>query len=259
MKRIITAILAFCLCLGMAACNAEKEDKKDIVGEWMAVSINAAAVFNEDGTGELNYGGTTQNVTWKYDADLQSYVVAADQSYNAIVGTEYDMEYMTLRGVDFYRMDDYDKAYTLMLSRRFEDITNVTAEMTKIKLNTAYDLANAVTIEFAEISKVEFFDREALQIAYSITNNRAEAVSDGLSAVMNGKYYLADHNSATTTTGDWVFCHWIDAGETVTNTWVFDPGEDIQATIDAHGMVIGAIYFEMYGQQYYIDLSEWFK
>lgn len=255
MKKIITAILALCLCLGMAACKAEKEDKKDIVGEWMAVSINAAAAFNEDGTGELNYGGTIQSVSWKYDPDTDRYIVAADQTWTVLVSKEYDMDYMSLQGVDFYRPDDYDKAYTLMLSRRFEDITNVTAEMTKIKLDTAYDLTNGVTIAFTQISK----DGDSLLLNYAVTNNRNETASEGLSAVLQGKYYLANHNSAVTSTTDFNFADSVGAGDMATGSLKFSIAEDPQATIDAYGMVIGALYFEMYGQEYCIYLSEWFQ
>lgn len=260
MKKIIAVLLALCLCIGMAACSAEEEAKTDILGEWMAVSANASAIFNEDGTGELNSSGTIRTFTWKYDRDLKRYVVAYDIGIttNAAVGTEYDMQYLNLQGFTFYRMDDYDKARTLMLSKRFEEIAAFTENMTKIKLNTPYDLANAVTVQFTGISVVDLYGNDALQIDYSITNERAEACSDA-TVTMTGKYFLEGRSSATTSTGEFGWEGTIEPGQTFTATRMFDFSEDPQATIDAYGMVIGAVCFELYGGQYYIDLSEYFK
>ena len=64
MKRIIALVLALVICLSFVGCKKQKEMKTDIIGQWMAVSVNASVTFNEDGTGELEYGGK-QSLTWK--------------------------------------------------------------------------------------------------------------------------------------------------------------------------------------------------
>lgn len=258
MKKISAFFLALCLCFGFAACRAEqKEMKTDIVGEWIAVSVNANAVFYEDGTGEIQYNGK-QSVTWMYDPDTEKYVVTADQAYDAFVGKEYDMPYMSIMGIDFYRMDDYDKAYTLMLSKRLEDIMSLTVGMSQIKIDTVYDLANAVTIKFTKISVTENEETDGLVIEYMISNNRTEAVTENLSVTFNGKFYLANRNDAMTMAEQVVLTSAIEQGEIVADAQTISLGVQTQPTIDNHGMFMGVLCFEMYEQNYYIDLGNYF-
>lgn len=259
MKKISTFLLALCLCFGFVACSVEqKEMKTDIVGEWMAVSVNAAAVFYEDGSGELEYNGK-QSVTWKYDPDIDQYVVTGDQAYNAFVGVEYDMPYVSIMGIDFYRMDDYDKAYTLMLSKRLVEMTILTEGMTKIKLDTSYDLANAVSIQFTKISAAGNEETDGLMIEYTIANNRAQAVTESLSVSFNATFYIANRIDAMTTTDNVVLISAIEPFEAFAGSQTIFLGVQTQPTIDWYGKFIGVLWFEMCGEKYYIDLDEYFS
>ena len=256
MKRIIALILVFAMCLSFAACrkeNSEKVMKKDIVGEWMAVAVNAAAVFNEDGTGELTYNGK-HTATWTYDPDQDRYIIHADKIYTVTVGKEYDMPYMCLDGVDFYNPDDYGNAHSLLISKRFEDITFATESMIKIETGKSYDILNGVAIDFMQIER----DGAALKISYMLTNNRTDAVSEQISLKLKGRYFLANHTSAVISEKNTVLASTLGAAEGTTGSFTFQLGEDPKATMDAFSMVIGVICFEMNGNAYYIDLGNWF-
>ena len=257
MKKITALILLAALCMTMGACNKkEPVMKTDIIGEWMAPAVNAAATFLEDGTGVIEFNGK-QNVTWSYDPEQDSYVITGQSTNLAVVGKEYDMDLMSVMGIDFYRPDDYDKAYTLMLSKRFEDISIFTENMEKIELNKKYDLLNAVTIEFTEVTRHE--SDKGLLVSYTVTNNRKEAVTEGLRSVSKGKGYFADQSAAVDLSGSFQWAEAVEAGESVSDVLALMYHEDILATLNRHGNVIGAICFEFSGKNYYFDLTDWLK
>lgn len=260
MKKIIALFLALCLGMSLAACSAEKEKvmKTDIVGEWIAVNGNAAATFNEDGTGVVEYNGN-HNVRWTYNPDTDRYAISGEMEEQVLVSKEYDMDYVSMMDMNFYHLDDYDNAYTLMISRRCEDIVNLTLEMTKIEAFMIYELSDSASFCFTEISRVDGENEDSLQISYCVLNEHADAAFDSLSAVMKGRYYLADFPGAVTTAENITFSESIGAGEMTSGTVEFSLGADSQLTVDSYGMVIGALYFEVNGQSYYIDLGEYFQ
>lgn len=256
MKKIIVMLLCLSTLFACVGCNNEKETKTEIVGEWMAPSVNAAATFNADGTGVLEYNGK-QNVTWKYDSDRKCYVISGKETHDATVGKEYDMQYISLMGIDFYTMDDYDKAYTLMLSKRLEDISMFTENMNKIEIGKQYDLLNGVTVEFTEVTRHS--SDKGLTVSYIVTNHRNEPVSEGLKSTAKGKGYFADSPSATDLSKDFQWAESLDAGEAYEDILVLMHHEYILGTINRYGLVIGAICFEFAGQNYFFDLSDWLK
>ena len=259
MKKIMALLLVLCMMLTFGACKKNEEEivmKTEIVGEWMAVSVNAAAVFNEDGTGVLEYNGK-QDVTWKYDPEADNYIVTGDETYTVTAGKEYDMPYISINDIDFYQMDDYDKAYTLLLSRRLESTVYLTEGMTKIKLDTRYSLTENVLIEFTDISRE--MDGEILAVSYEITNHRSEVLNEPICAEVFGSCYIADHPTAWSLYRNIEFEYPIEPNETVSGVVTLCELTDVaQPTIDKFDMVIGAVYFQMYGQQYYVELGEFF-
>lgn len=259
MKKIMALLLVLCMMLTFGACKKNEEEivmKTDIVGEWMAVSVNAAAVFNEDGTGMLEYNGR-QDVTWQYDPETDKYIVTGDQTFSVTTGKEYDMPYISIMDIDFYQMGDYDKAYTLLLSRRLESTVNLTESMTKIKLDKRYTLTENVLIEFTDISRE--MNEEILVVSYEITNLRTEAINEPICAEVFGSCYVADHPTAWSLYRNIEFEYPIEPDETVSGIVTLCELTDVaQPTIDKFDMVIGAVYFEMYGQQYYVELGEFF-
>ena len=257
MKRITALVLLLGICLALCACNQQEPVmKNDIVGEWMAPSINAAAVFREDGTGEIDWGDK-ESVTWKYDPEQDCYVITGTNTTNAKVGKEYDMPYLSIEGVDFYHFDDYDKAYNLMISKRLEDILIFTENMTKIELNKSYDLANAVSIEFTDVTRDS--SEKGLLVSYTVTNHRNETVTEGLISQGNGKGYFVSSSSAVDLNGSFQWADSIDAGNSVSNTLTLMFHENVPATIQRDGRVIGAVCFEFSGQSYYFDIGDWLK
>lgn len=257
MKKWIAAILCFCVIFSITGCNKEeKEMKTDIVGEWMTPAINAAAVFNEDGTGYLEYNGKN-DITWRYDADRDCYVVSGAETQDALIGKEYDMDYMSFMGADFYRPEDYDKAFTLLISKRFEAISMFTENMDKIELNKTYDLLNGVTIEFSDVTKDS--SGKGLLVSYTVTNYRNEAVTEGLRSLSKGQGFFAEKQDADDLSGSFQWAESLEAGESVTDVLPLMSHENTGTTIDRYNLVIGAICFEFSCKNYFFDLSDWLK
>ena len=258
MRRFMTAALCLCMVFTLVACNKSKDNsaKTDIVGEWMSPSVNAAATFLEDGTGYLEYNGK-QNVTWSYDAGSGRYIISGAVNEKALVAKEYDMDFMSVMDIEFYRPDDYDKAYTLMIGKRMEDITIFTENMTEIELNKQYDLLNAVTIEFTEVTVQE--DNKGLLVSYTLTNRRNMPVTEGLSSQSNGKGYFATETGAIDLSRTIQWAESIEADSSVSDITVLMYNENIVETINRHGLVIGVVAFEFSGQYYYFEISDWLK
>ena len=105
MKKAIVIILALCLSFSLFACKQE-ENKNEIVGEWIAVTSTGTAVFNPDGTGEV----LSRQITWKYDAESDSYAIVDTINYNATIYVDSGIQFMKLLNAVFCRPDDYDKA-----------------------------------------------------------------------------------------------------------------------------------------------------
>lgn len=259
MKKLLSVILVICMMLAIAGCNNSEEaapvvNKTDIVGEWMAPAINAAAIFNADGTGELSWNGKKEAV-WNYVPETDNYNVVAGATYQVTFGKEYDMPYICINGVDFFKLDDYNNAYNLMIGKRFEDINNLTAEMTKVTTDDVYTLANGVTIQFHNIEFLETEENDGVYIEYMITNESETTLTSGLTLTLNAKYYLASKQEAFTGFASEVLASSVPAGSGITDSFEFPLVSKVEETVSRDSMVIGAIFFEMNGQDYYIDLS----
>lgn len=258
MKKLLSAILVLALLCSLTSCSSTQEtppeNKTDIVGEWMSPSVNAAAVFYEDGTGELDYGGK-HAAQWRYDPSTDEYMVTADTQYTVKAGKEYDMPYISIDGIDFYHPDDYDKAYTLLISRRCEDILELTAGKTQIKTGVNYDLANGVTIQFTGISVSKTAENDGLQLDYTVMNYRTDAVNEPITLDLFAKFYLYDEHEAITMNQSFSLFESIGAESGYSDSFRFSLLAKAEDTVSRYGMVIGALYFEMYGQTYYIDLA----
>ncbi len=267
MKKAIALFLALCICLGMSACKKEQtpevipENKTEIVGEWLAVNVGASAVFNADGTGELSLDGTNA-ITWKYDAAAGCYIISDTITHNAFYGMEYDMEYLSIGNVDFYRPDDYDRASALLLTKRYEDIFDFTADMIEIDADTIYTLAEGIGVEFTEIYREA--ESEKLIASYVVTNYRDDTsenlLPESISVELNGRCYLAGSATATNFSGTLEFTTKISPGESFMGTVTLCTLENqIQPTLNSFGSVIGAVYFKLNDQYVFVNISEYYK
>lgn len=258
MKKLLSFVLVLVMMLSMAACAASEEApvvyKTDIVGEWMAVAVNAAATFNEDGTGEVSIGGA-KAATWKYDPATDTYIVLADTTYTVTAGKVYDMPYITINGMDFFQLDDYDNARTNLHSSRCEDIVNLTSEMTKVKNDETYPIADGVFIHFTACELKEKENCDSLKVDYMIGNDSENAFDTALTLTLTAKYYLADKQEAHTGFAMVDLASSISAGSGIVDSFEFDLNGKIAETVKRDGIVIGAVCFEINGQNYYIDLS----
>ena len=261
MKKTLCLFLALIIIFGMTACNSESGEKQpeiSIVGEWMAPSMNAAATFNEDGTGELTLNGTFP-ATWSTDTKNGKYIVNAGQSYTVSCGMDYDMPCLNIGGVDFYRMDDYGKAFTLLISRRCEDILNLSMDKTVVKNDQAYDIVNGVNIQFLSITASRTEEDDGIEIEYLITNERTEPVTEPLALKLNARYYLDETPDVIERTEEILLSETVDAGSGYFGTFRFSFKAKTEDTIKKFGAFTGGLSFEMYGQQYFIDLGVLFK
>ena len=169
------------------------------------------------------------------------------------------MAYISIDGVDFYRFDDYDKALTLLVSRRYEDIIELTAGMTKISTDTSYDLANGVTIQFTDITVSHGDTDDGLQLDFLVMNNRTDKITDGLTLSPNYKLYLYDRIDAVEKKDQAVLLSSLGAESSANGFLRLPLDAKTDTTISQFGRVIGVVYFEMYGSFYYIDLGDYFR
>lgn len=262
MKRILTFLLALCMIFSMVACNTAAEEplenKTEIVGEWIGLSGNAYVVFREDGTGELQTNDT-QNITWRYDAKRDCYIVTADQDYDAIFFKEYDLEYVKFMGIDFCRSYDYDTAFTIMQTRRYDDIAILTAEMTELELHTVYNLGNGVSVSFSEIT--ESVDGNGLQIMALFTNESEQTANNIEPIAFNSKCYLFGSSvpATNTLTPQWSFLNTgLVAGACISETVTLFSANNVAQTVKNFREVVGAVYFQMNGTNYFINLKNFF-
>ena len=261
MKKLLSMFLVLCMVLSAAACSAPANDvpvenKTEIIGEWMAPAINAAAVFNADGTGELSMGGT-KPATWTYDAATDSYIVVADTTYNVKAGKVYDMPYILINDTEFYTVDDYNKARDHLHSSRCEDIANLTADMIKVTTDNSYTLMEGVSIHFTNISFAQSEGIDGVCVDYMIANESETIVGvNDLTLTVNAKYYLASKQAAFTGFASipLIFAP-IESGSGATESFTFNLDYQVAETVARDGMVIGALTFALNGQNYYIDLS----
>ncbi len=130
MKKLIAVLLVAVMCLSFVACgnNTDKENtdnnaetyntqisnkkaeaEKAIVGIWKSEN-NFTATFNADNTAVVKNedGEITNEIRWKYDDELELYVIVFPQQNPQLIGTCIEND----NGVDcldlgskFYRQD----------------------------------------------------------------------------------------------------------------------------------------------------------
>lgn len=264
MKKIYAFILVLCLCATMCACNKNQDDeqpqlpemKTEIVGEWKALGADASADFNADGSGTLSEDGDRE-ITWKYDPDSDCYVVTDTVEKNATFRMENDMEFLSIGNTEYCRAKDHQKGMQWLQKKRMDDIQNYTSAMNKVKLNTAYQITENVFITFTEISNM---DNEGILTAkYSATNYRQDPIVEPLCAQMSVRCYVDGNPSVCTLIDTMQLDFPIEPRETLEGSVIlFDFNMVQQADNDEYGNVIGAVCLNMYGSQYYFDLSEYY-
>ena len=250
MKKAIVIILALCLSFSLFACKQE-ENKNEIVGEWIAVTSTGTAVFNPDGTGEV----LSRQITWKYDAELDSYAIVDTINYNATIYVDSGIQFMKLLNAVFCRPDDYDQAFNLMISKKQEEYLNLVAMKEEIEIGKTYALAQDVAIVFTEIA----VESDGMLIAhYDVTNNRTENLTEPLKSDCEGRFFEKDSGGTKfTDVNEW--CLSVEAGQTIQSQVSFCHIQEAQKTIEAYGAVYGVAWFDLGGKQYYVDFSDYYK
>ena len=143
MKKLIAILLLAVMCFALTACNNGEEvsalnekissleeqlksdsdnvenTSKEIVGEWKDCEhvFDWTLTILEDGTLiRTTPSGKTYISAWKYDADLNRYIVNIESDGTLLCTQIYTAEngarYIRLDGVRFYHIDDLDKVVT---------------------------------------------------------------------------------------------------------------------------------------------------
>ena len=100
MKKALSLILALVLCLSLVACGGSNASaEKAIVGEWVCTEEALKIQFNEDKTGILTDDGYENEITWKYDAELECYVFT--------YGVALTIKLETVDGIEQFDCDGY--------------------------------------------------------------------------------------------------------------------------------------------------------
>jgi len=78
-KRIVSLILVFVLCLSLCACGNDTEVKNvvEVVGDWTATNDSSRVYIslNEDHTGEMESEGIAFKFTWEYDKSTRDVTI----------------------------------------------------------------------------------------------------------------------------------------------------------------------------------------
>ena len=112
------------------------EPNTEIVGEWKAVKNNQIIVFYKDGTGEWD----GSDLTWKYDSELNCYTIAVSTIYTTNIGTENELEYITLSDIKLYSSADYEMALEAEIQTRIQEVAQKAEGMTKLEFGTSIDV-----------------------------------------------------------------------------------------------------------------------
>ena len=261
MKKMIAALLALAMCLGLCACRSGGEGsqankpEKTILGQWVAVTGDGVMSFNEDGTATLEIDGGKATGTWKYDKELASYVFAAGMTYNVQMVTENGLEYIKIGNTRFYHPEDREKALPIELEKLQAKVEEAAEGKEKVQFNTPYAVEYG-TIEFKSLTLSEESGYLILEVV--VTSNRSWDSSNMVpfggmqvfyygGSIQNGNAY------------DWPNV-WLTDGEPVTVSATINiSGEKdfLAKTLEDWGKIMGILYFEMDGTEYYIDISEY--
>jgi hypothetical protein len=140
MKKILALLLVALMCFPLVACGNDKEIEAlneriekleaqldnqnsnndspnanaNIIGTWERslsdVNITINIVFNEDGTGTCQVGGSNASMKWKYSNELESYVLClSNGSMGCVSNIETDengKQYFNYSGYKIYRIDN---------------------------------------------------------------------------------------------------------------------------------------------------------
>jgi len=89
MKKWIAIVLAATLCLCLfAGCGKEKKDEPvTLVGTWEYEDMDAAYIFNEDGTGAYRFFGTELPFTYTDDGESVSILYDGNTDANVFAYT----------------------------------------------------------------------------------------------------------------------------------------------------------------------------
>ena len=110
MKKWIAIALTMVLCLSLlAGCGKkEKEEPVTLVGTWEYKELDAAYIFNEDGTGAYRFYGAEMPFTYTDDGESVSILYTGNTSPNVFA---YSISGKTLSIEDSYgEMVKYTKA-----------------------------------------------------------------------------------------------------------------------------------------------------
>ena len=89
MKKWMAIVLAAMLCLCLfAGCGEDKKDEPvTLVGTWEYKELDAAYIFNEDGTGAYRFYGTELPFTYTDDGESVSILYTGNTSPNVFAYT----------------------------------------------------------------------------------------------------------------------------------------------------------------------------
>ena len=264
MKKALSLVLALVLCLSLCACGAGNNETA-IVGVWRSVTMDLEAVFDEDGTGWIEGDRVKMNFTWKFDKELNCYMVATSQTFSSNIQTEGDAEYILLTGNKLYRAEHYEQGLSNTIENQRRKIEELAEGKVKLELDVPYDFGNGVIVTYTDIVRCDGVEDSCrLEVTVEIENN---AHDNGNGPILPSERDAVAYLYHVGKTGGSNSFYWSDGesiGLTPTETGVYTGtliyfDKKITDTIEKYGVVMGIVYFEMNGVEYYVDLSEYFK
>ena len=278
MKKFISLLLIFSICLSFVACGnnktsedvTEKTTKKSknkhteaIIGEWKGVDL-FPFTFNEDNTGTFYSGGAYNDFTWSYNEDLKCYDIASSVlpiTLNFFLKTDNDVTYLEYNGAKLYREEEFNKILPEHLDKCRLELENdyYLGVGEKIEFGKEY-ISNGCSVVFTEL----LVEDTALNLYVEITNNTSSPIEETMDIPVYVGFAITYYTPGSIGGGVGIGCDFefiddksdIKPGETVilkttiSNTKVKD-------AIYGFGTIVGRASCVLENEGYYIDLSEY--
>lgn len=261
MKKLVAFILAISLCLALVSCSGTGtvSGEKAILGEWQGLGGNTA-VFNEDGTGNIN----GIEMTWKYDEELKSYTIAAMLTLSTSIKTEDGMEYITIGMANYYRPENMGKVLENAKASANAEVDGYLEGREKIEIGKTYDCGGGVTVKFTG-AKLGHYASESLYLTAEFTADESvkeESIETNYGFAYKTHYIYDEYQTSWSSSQ----IRWgvngaegerdLDPGATVYSTgYVYS---DHSSLLDGRmNRMVSCL--EINGKGYYIDLTEYIQ
>lgn len=149
-------------------------EKTAILGTWRCATEGFILTFNPDGTGTATLRSTEYDVTWKWDGELNCYVIAffaENQLLCGVIEEKDALRYFVLSEEKVYHSDCYEEAVKIEYQKVYENCMNFFADYTQAEPGQEFSMDDGA---WTVCYKSAYLKDGALHIKGYVTNNTEE-------------------------------------------------------------------------------------